>query len=392
MLLNLIFIFNLIVFSYFLKLLFKAFFYKSTDINQYKILNGNLSAIIILGYIFLIIIGLYIYRLLRMGNTLDLKLLLVNYKLFVALDIPFIFKFYFILHLIIFILLFMFLILNVHKYACRELFKVYLFINYKSFLDENKYTKVFHNYLRKISCYNLLTFILDTFTFKIVSFLKDLETSHGAVYNKFEMPKYKFSQFIWSMTNHRFFGIKHIYTFDIFLYYFIPLILIMYDCCFHKYELTYIFYYLPFIMPIILIQRITKTVGETDNTILDLIWEMYYKKETCIYACTKEENIILDAYILNGIQYLPGLALVFLHDKLSVLNNSPLHFKPIREEYNINMYQNDFGDCAQKLPNGDFMIVIDYLLEDDIKKYGGDEKPFIQYGDKLTILLEKKYL
>jgi hypothetical protein len=61
------------------------------------------------------------------------------------------------------------------------------------------------------------------------------------------------------------------------------------------------------------------------------------------------------------------------------------------EERNLNMYQNDMGDSAQLLPNGDFIIVIDYLLEEDTMKNGGDEKPFIQYGDKLTIL-QKKHL
>jgi hypothetical protein len=168
-----------------------------------------------------------------MGNVLDLKLLVLNYNAFVTLDIPVIFKIYFVLHGIALIILFMLLILNIHKYA-------------------------------------------------------NLEISHGATYKEFEFPTYNFRSFLWSITDHRFWGIKTLYTFDIFLYYFMPLIIILYDCLFLNYELTHIFYYLPIIVPIILLQKVTKTMAHTDNTVQDLIWEIYYKKETCIYACTKE--------------------------------------------------------------------------------------------------------
>lgn len=104
----------------------------------------------------------------------------------------------------------------------------------------------------------------------------------------------------------------------------------------------------------------------------------------CLY---KKEKILLDTYLINGLQKLLGLDTVFLSENLSILNNSPLHFKPIMEERNLNFYQNDFGDCAQKLPNGDFVIVLDYLFEDQF--LGEDEKPFIKYGEKLILLLDK---
>lgn len=389
-LLNLTYIFNLILLSYFIKLLFISFVSKTTDIIQYKIIDKKLTTIILLVYISLLIIGLYIYRIFRIGNTLDLKFLYYKYNTFIILQIPMVHKFYFILQGVLIFLLFMLLILNIHKYAFLEIFKVYIYINYSRFLGNNQYTKNLYDNLQFfIGHKNIIAFFLDKITHLIVSFLKDLEINHGTTYKEFEFPKYNFSTVIYYITNHRFWGFKHTYTFDIFLYYFLPMVLITYECIFHNYELTFIFYYLPFIVPIMLLQKITKTISKTDGTISDLIWEMYYKKESCIYACTGEQKVLLDVYLRHGLQLLPGLDLVFLSENLSVLNNSPLHFKPIMEERNFNMYQNDFGDCAQKLPNGDFVIVTDYLFEDHIKKYGSDEKPFITYGEHLILLLEK---
>lgn len=122
-----------------------------------------------------------------------------------------------------------------------EIFKIYIFINYHLFLWKNKYTKNIYNFSTDIARDNIISFILDKSTYHILLFLKDLEISHGAIYKEFEVPKYKFSTFIWFITNHRFLGIKHIYTFDIFLYYFMPFIIIIYDCLFHNYELKLIF-------------------------------------------------------------------------------------------------------------------------------------------------------
>lgn len=378
--LHIIYIFNIILLTYFLKNLFFMLFSKCTDIYQYKILDKYLSAIIIITYISLLIIGLYIYRLYNLGNYSDLKFVYNVFLTYVVTDsMPLVFKIYFFLHGLLFSFIAFLLFITAHKYSFLEIYKVFLFTNYRLFLRDNTYTKNFYYRLNDIGPKNLLSYIIISLACHTTWFLKALEINHGATYNEFETPEYSFYNICHNIVNHRFLNIKHIYTFDLFLYYFIPILLLIYDSIYNDFMITHIFYYLPFIIPISLLQRITKAVSNADNTIHHLMWEIYYKKDVCIYACTKEQKVLLDTYLINGLQMLPGLDLVFLSENLYIFNNSPLHFRLIDKEHY--MYQNDMGDYIQKQQNGDYFFVEDYLFNDD--------NPYIILNEKMILIADK---
>lgn len=376
-LINLIYLFNIILLLYFIKNIIIMLFKRTTDIYSFKIFNKFLSAIIIIIYIFVVILGLYFYRLYTLGKSIDLKGFINTLNIF---DVPLLHKYYLILQATLLLLLLCLFFVMVHKMAKKEIYKIYIFINYKLFLRTNKYTKNIYVYLKNIGNYNLISFILQQISNHLTLFFKDLEISYGATYKRYEYPEYSFVNIIHHITHHRFFKTKIIYTFDIVLYYIMPLLFIAYDCLIHNFVLIHIFYYLPFIILIKLLQSITIPMGCLDSSLSDLIWEIYYKKERCIYACTKEQKILLDTYILNGLRMLPGLDMVFLSEQLNVLNNSPLHFKLVDEKHKL--YQNDFGEYIQEQDNGDFLFVIDYLLD--------DENPFILYGEKMILLADKR--
>lgn len=330
---HLIYIFDLVMFIYYINILVTLLLKKTTDIFYYKIYNKIISIIIVFSYISIFIILLFIYRLKNMDRFLDLKEIYPYFLNYLTIEIPLIFKVYNICCLLSIIFIMLLSLINIHKYSCLEIYKWYIFINYNHFLRNNKSTKKFYELFSKISVDNLISYLINFFAYNITIFFEEMEKKHDVICDdEFALHK-KIDEFtlkIYKITNHRFLNIKKVYSMDVFIFIGIPIFLIVYDCIFNDFLLTHLFYYLPFCTAIILLQKITKTIGLSDQNIHNLLWEIYYQKETCIYCYTSDQKLLLEYFISNGLKLplsLPGdLSRVFLSQQLYMLRNTPLRF------------------------------------------------------------------
>lgn len=85
-----------------------------------------------------------------------------------------------------------------------------------------------------------------------------------------------------------------------------PLLIILYDCSFNNCVITYGYYYLLIYIPMMLLLfgKVTEVVfWEQHHRLGELIWDILYKKETCIYALLGHDKVIVDELILNGLSF-----------------------------------------------------------------------------------------
>jgi hypothetical protein len=55
-------------------------------------------------------------------------------------------------------------------------------------------------------------------------------------------------------------------------------------------------------MPIMLLKKITYFFSQQNRLIAGLIWNIVYKKESCVYALPNEYRKVFNVYIANGNQ------------------------------------------------------------------------------------------
>lgn len=95
---------------------------------------------------------------------------------------------------------------------------------------------------------------------------------------------------------------KHYTKFIIFS----PIIVILYDCLFHNFIISHIYTYLLIYIPVMLWRRITMCLFTDAHYICELLWNIYYKKETCIYAILPVYKELLNMYICSGLRHDSG--------------------------------------------------------------------------------------
>lgn len=174
------------------------------------------------------------------------------------------------------------------------------FYPYNDSLTE-KINKLFYK-LQIISNNTLLYYLLQRLLEDFFLFLQDMEKVQKENYIR-RMPTHTTYVKIYKMLfkNQKFIKQWNITIFDA-IFKVSPLIIIIFECIFNDFVLHYIFVYMIFYIPIIILHRITKCLGYRDPNMGDLIWIMCYKQENCIYLATKNQHITFMYFIINGLK------------------------------------------------------------------------------------------
>jgi hypothetical protein len=84
---------------------------------------------------------------------------------------------------------------------------------------------------------------------------------------------------------------------------FSPLLILLYDCFFNNLIITHVYFYLLFYVPLMLFKKVTTLVSFENIQLGPLLWDLLYKRETCIYALNSKDKVILNKFIKNGLSY-----------------------------------------------------------------------------------------
>lgn len=287
---------------------FTIIFYKRRVRNickyyKYKINNFFFTTAIALLYIFIILF--YYIRLFNLGQQLDLKILLYNIILiWNTLITPL--SLFTKISLIIFIFIFFtnisILFISLIKKATLEIFKLYIFI-LKHIEDHDKY--IYKATSIKRICLSIKDNDLISYNIYKILYILQKKISNEYVINFInEINKI----LIYSKT----------YKLIINL---LPLLVFIYDCIYNHFIIIHFYYYLLFFVPLMLIKRITKAIGTTNDCFAEILWNIYYlKNDNIIYVVSEEQRKIFNILFDSNISYIQEflLDMVEFHLKYSI--------------------------------------------------------------------------
>lgn len=81
-----------------------------------------------------------------------------------------------------------------------------------------------------------------------------------------------------------------------------PLFFIFYDCIFHNFVITHVFYYLILFIPIVLFRGFTTFMLEHLNYLCQALWRIYYSEKKLLFAILPEVNPLLEYYLTSGLK------------------------------------------------------------------------------------------
>lgn len=275
---------------------------KYTHIRQYKITNWYLTLFCVYFYILFPLIGLYCLKLYNVNRNLDLKIVYRNIYdiLIMCLNISYIYTILSIILLLFITITIMLSILVIYIYINNQIYNFWLFIQYN--LKDNIICETISQNIQNYRNTDIISFwvirLSDYLTYRLAYYKMNL------IWEKepdIFSPEYKRKQKLFYDYCEK----RPWYDFDVILYKIIipfsPSIIIIYDCIFNDFIITHVYYLLLYI-PIMIIKRITSTLCDQNRQLGELIWDILYKKETCIYALPKDHKKLFDVYIANGIK------------------------------------------------------------------------------------------
>lgn len=279
---------------------------------DYKITNICYTIFYSIVYISFFIIFLYSLRIYNINRFVDLKQLLSTLIMIFDLlkCLPVQIKIFFGIFSILSSVAFLSLLLLLHKFFKHEIFKLYLYFVYNENTRFNNEMFIF-NYLQPpykldIISYSITKFCLYTtkryFFFKNNLSWKDGQNPFSLDYTKLQRlfldtskkrSRFHYTTIIFKIIYSKWYN--HFITIS-------PIFIIIYDCIFNDFILIHIYYYLILYVPLILYRSITIALCTENNYICQLIWDILYKKETCIYALPINHKKLFDLYLSNGIK------------------------------------------------------------------------------------------
>lgn len=375
------FLVNIFYFACMMKLFFilkKQVIYiqkRSADVYQFKIHHKALSIMVISLYIIFIIIGLHILRIYNMPHMIELKRL---WHLFYTIH-SYIFKeimqcsligtFYLDLCFTLIIAIIMVYVITLHKLIFKEFFKWFIFLNNNPHRKKNILMKLF-NALRDLGHDDIVTY---------ASLQYILAIAHKTIENNTAFSDMPFFSYMDQLSfYHRINIIKFLFISKYYrsLKHLLIPILFFYDCCFNNFVVTAVFYYLLFYIPLRLLQRMSTASVNYAPYISDLLWNIYYNRDDCIYALAPNMKLILDNYLLSNLMLNPDLG-INLESEIYI--KTFIRFEPM--ENNRNFYTNLEAIVLHTEDNINFFS----MIEDD---HGNLIK-----GEKWILLSDKrKYL
>ena len=271
---------------------------RSNDLLSFYIHNMRYTLICAVMYVSFFILFLYGLRLWNINHTLDLRMLYSSSVLFFQLSswttctLSILFGFFIVINILLFII-------RLHKYCLHHIYILYLYLHYhehNSSLPDVKWV------FRKISepfNKDIIVYSIQQLLFKLNRYLLKVRYFNGIAWYS---PRVKIPWY---------FIYYHVYKFVIKVscnkYYekfitFSPIFVILYDCVFNNFILSHLYYYLLVYTPLILLRKISSCIFQDAPYICELLCNIYYKKETCIYAISYKQKKLLDLYITSELR------------------------------------------------------------------------------------------
>lgn len=292
---NIVIIFNIIFVLILLNIiLIKTLFEKPRDIRYYYINNFFFTIMSNYLYIIFFVFLLYCLRLYKCSNLLDLKNV---YNIFIDLiNLLLLFPIYTQISIsFILILLLSFLCLNTvlfHKYFRHQIYKLYLNARYH---PECKYNNTIFDM-------NIITEPYDSDLISHFVYLLSSEITNKCFKPSNMQWSYYYTALPWFHFHKLICNIIFNKYYKNFLIPFSPLFVILYDCYYNDFILTHIYYYMLLYIPLMVWRRLTILISQESFNIGQLVWNILYKKEDCIYALSTDHNKLFQLYLMNGLK------------------------------------------------------------------------------------------
>jgi hypothetical protein len=330
-----IFIFDLLCFA---KILLDKLNMKSQDTFKFYIYNWYLTLFYVFFYISFFIIFFYYIRILNLNQEINLKqFFLIIYNLVKISLLPLYIKFFIFIFIFILLINASLFFLIIHKHFLDHIFILYFYFRYHENLPREYKTKIL-----MLGCQeDIITYYIGNISYKITKYLRPN-------YKYKDLPKYHFKVLINKIIYNKY------YTLFVSLS---PFFIILYDCIFNHWVITHVFYYLIVFIPVMIWKRITTSIARDASFLCQGIWDLYYKKETALYAISPLHKKVLDIYISTNLRVNIDLGLepeMYLRDAMA--------FYPDIDE--VNGYRNSEGTFIKKMP--DNRIVRERMSDDGL--------------------------
>ena len=308
--------------------------HRPTDLLSYYIYNMPYTIFCTVFYISFFVVFLYSLRAWNRSYILDLHMVYSYVLQFFHLPLLFCIPAT-IFGLFICINLFL-LFVRIHKYCLHHIYILYLYIRYSPNVSQR--VQWFFYKLAEPFHFDIIAYAIKTSLFRLNRYLlKDIRFNGLAWYSpRARIPWY--------------YLLYHVYDSVLKIvcnkYYekfvtFSPLFFIIYDCIFNNFLISHLYNYLLIYVPVILWRRITICLFTDASDICELLCNIYYKKETCIYAILAEHKIVLESYLISGLRSNIDLGL-----EIEMYLKSASCFVPDMDERNL--YCNNEGIHLEK--------------------------------------------
>ncbi len=322
-------------------ILLKKLTQKSKDIFQYKVISFIKSWSISLAYVGFFIIVLYGLRIYNIPRSIDLKEIITN--MHVPLQYLFnniLLTLNFSITVVSLTVLILSAFINVYKVAISHIFNLYLYYwySYKNRKLNIVHKKIYMPLQTLGSTYIISACILGIF-FKIYRWCNN----YVLLPYDYKYPWYRVDAFLYKTIS------RIVYNRVYSKYFFIctPLFFILYDCFFNNFIIMTVFYYMLIYIPVVLLKRITTKLFSESTYICELVWDICYLDEDCIYAISQKDLNLLHLYVYT-LEMDTDLG---LEAELYLVN--VIRFSYDLED-NITTYYNTLGNTLRENPAGSF--------------------------------------
>lgn len=333
-------IFSTVVFTLYLSMAISinvlAYGYKSKDLFAYYVHNMRFSIFCASAYIVIFVIILYGLRVWNINRTLDLRVpyhaVISFLQLPLVIIIPGLILGFFIL---VNILLY---IIRIQKYCLHHIYLIYIYIRYNENTPINDW---FFYKIAESTNKDFISYYISKILFKIHNYVFQDREFGGFSWkdSRAKIPWYFLSlhvhKTITKIICNKYY--KKFVTFS-------PLLVVFYDCFYNNFIIIHLYYYLLLYIPLMLWRRVTYRVFRDAVYICKSLCNIYYKKETCIYAISADHKKVLDLYLISGLEINIDLD---IEVEISLANS--LCFNPDIDERNV--YCNNEGILLERTAN-----------------------------------------
>lgn len=300
---------------------------KSSDLFKFYLKNKYFSILSSLIYIAFFIVILYVLRLYNLNTIIDLKV--IYHKIYPSLtaisELSILAIIFIVITFLLFLLFLILLLLLIHKYFYKHIHMLYIYYRYAGDkARRHKFNRIWHKIAQPYNK-DLISYFIDHGIYTLFKFINKNFTYKG-------LPWYHPYVFIVKIIWHKYY------------YLFIsisPIYIIIYDCIFYNFMIIHLYKYLLVFIPLMLWRRITVFIHDESHYLGELLWDIYYKKESCIYAISPNDKKVLEIYLLTNIE-----SNIDLDIEIEWYLRDSLCYEP--DPYEKNGYRNNEGSFLER--------------------------------------------